>query len=186
MTFARVSCPLAKALNGGFVDQGILSIFSSGKCTQSVGCLLRRRRCLLWFRKWSLTSVQVINALGLGDVSKSAVEVAHAIEDDAAVDIGIREARIEINRQIEVGEREVDVTIAIRQDAQLSIFSGIVHPEVASRWNIAGCRSAVCILHGRSGVWRCRLFCGLGMLWLVRGADIVTLVARASPADCIG
>jgi hypothetical protein len=50
-----------------------------------------------------LASIQVINALGLGNVGKCAVEFAHTIEDDAA----IREVRIEIDRQIEVDEREV-------------------------------------------------------------------------------
>ena len=50
-----------------------------------------------------MASIQVINALGLGNVGKCAVEFAHTIEDDAA----IREVRIEIDRQIEVDEREV-------------------------------------------------------------------------------
>jgi hypothetical protein len=69
--------------------------------------LARRPQCLSWLRQWSLASVQVINAFGPGNVGKCALEVAHTIEDDAAVDIGIREVRIEIDYQIEVGEREI-------------------------------------------------------------------------------
>jgi hypothetical protein len=107
--------------------------------------LARRRRCLLWLRQWRLASVQVINALGLGNVGKCAVELAHTIEDDAAVDIGIREVRIEIDRQIEIDEREDYVTTAIRRDAPLSMAFGIVHPEVASRGDTGSRRSAVCI-----------------------------------------
>src|SRR2546430_12379416 len=124
----------------------------------------RRRRCWLRSRQSSLASVQIINALGLGYVGKCALEVAHAIEDDAAVDVGIREVRIEIDRKIEVGESEVDVTIGIGQDAPLSLVFGIVHPEIASRWDIGRRRSAVRILHRCSGAWHCRLLGGLGTL----------------------
>jgi hypothetical protein len=51
--------------------------------------LARRRRSLLWLRQWRLAAVQVINALGLGNVGKGALEFVHTIENDAAVDIGI-------------------------------------------------------------------------------------------------
>jgi hypothetical protein len=94
--------------------------------------------------------------------------------------------RIEIDRQIEVGEREDYVTTAIRQDAPFSIVFGVVHREVAIRGDTGGRQSAVCILR-RCIVSRCYLlFGGLRIiLWLI-GSDICTLVAQARWCVCIG
>jgi hypothetical protein len=36
-----------------------------------------------------LLSIQIIDALGLGDIGKCALQVAQAMEDNAAIDVGI-------------------------------------------------------------------------------------------------
>jgi hypothetical protein len=36
-----------------------------------------------------LLSIQIIDALGLGDIGKCAPQVAQAMEDNAAIDVGI-------------------------------------------------------------------------------------------------
>jgi hypothetical protein len=58
-------------------------------------------------RQRSLGSVRVFNTLRLSNVGECAVEFMHTIEDDAAIDVGICKARIELDRQIEVGARAV-------------------------------------------------------------------------------
>ena len=66
------------------------SIASSGwSASPMPGDSAPRNDLILSCWQWRLASVQVINALGLGNVGKCAVEFAHTIEDDAAVDIGI-------------------------------------------------------------------------------------------------
>ena len=83
-------------------------------------------------RQRSLDSVRVFNPLRLSNVGECAVEFVHAIEDDAAIDVGICKARIVLDRPIEVGDRAVQVAIAIREDPPLSIGFGVVCREVGS------------------------------------------------------
>src|SRR5205814_5553862 len=79
-------------------------------------------RALVFARRRSdFGPVRVFNALRLGNVGECAVELTQAIERDAAVDIGICEVRIVLDRPIEIGDRAVQVANAVREDAPLSI-----------------------------------------------------------------
>ena len=65
--------------------------------------------------------LQVIDALGLGDVGKCALQIAQPTEDNCAIDVGVREIRIELDRQIKIDECKGQISAAIRQAAPLSI-----------------------------------------------------------------
>lgn len=86
------------------------------------------RRCLV--------SIQGFNALGLGDVGKCAFQIAEAMEDDAAIDVGLRRTGVEVDRQIEIDKRNIEIAGAIRLDAPFPIILGVPGPE-AERWRSA-------------------------------------------------
>ncbi len=55
-----------------------------------------------------------MDTLGFGDVGKCALSITHAIEDDRAINIGVRGTGIVLDCQIEIDKREVQVSDAIR------------------------------------------------------------------------
>ena len=60
-----------------------------------------------------LSRLPLVDALGLEHVGERTLGVAHATEDNGAVDIGVREVRIEMDRKIKVGQRQRKVAAAI-------------------------------------------------------------------------
>src|SRR5579859_8013905 len=67
----------------------------------------------------SLLTLPFVDTPGLVDVGKCALQVAHPAEDDGAVDVGVGKIRIEIDRQIEVGQCKRKVAAAIGSIAPL-------------------------------------------------------------------
>ncbi|MFZ1151293.1 MAG: hypothetical protein WAR76_16400 [Xanthobacteraceae bacterium] len=49
----------------------------------------------------------------MADIGESAVELAHAVQRDCAIDIGAFKVWIELNRQIEIGDCQSDVALMV-------------------------------------------------------------------------
>src|SRR5262249_62376473 len=61
------------------------------------------------------------DALSAREIGEGALKFLHAIEDDAAIDIGGGEFRIELDRMIEVVDRTVQVAVSIGENAMPAI-----------------------------------------------------------------
>src|SRR6478609_4912511 len=86
----------------------------------------RDRRLFLRHVCGRFCAFRIEDTSGLVHVGECAIELAHLIEDDAAIEIGLRESRIMLDRQIEICERTVDVAIAIGEHASFAIGFGMV------------------------------------------------------------
>jgi hypothetical protein len=123
---------------------------------------------LAWLERQRLTTAQLIDALSLGDVGNSAFQIAHPMQDDGTVDVGVREIRIEIDRQIKIDECKRKSSAAIGQAALLSVVSGVPHLDIGN------CRSGGYV---RDGVRRCHFFGRVASFRRVGDRDVVKLVA---------
>ena len=63
---------------------------------------------------------------------KCALGVAQAMEDNGAIDVGIRQIGVQVDRQIEIDERNIEIADAIRLDGSFSIILGVFGPETES------------------------------------------------------
>jgi hypothetical protein len=122
---------------------------------------------LAWLERQRLTTAQLIDALSLGDVGKSAFQVAH----DGAVDVGVREIRIEIDRQIKIDECKRKISARDRPGC-LAVGSigrsSSRHWELPQWWLCPRRRPALPFLWPRRELppcWRprCRQACGVGL-----------------------
>src|SRR3977135_2686576 len=144
-------------------------------------CFVRRRQS----RLGSPGAVRVLDALRLSNVGECAVEFVHAIEDDAAIDVGICKARIVLDRPIEVGDRAMEVAIAVREDSALPVGFGVVRREVGSRTGIGDCLSAVRIRRGCKGARQDRVVrdrCTHKLVpWLISAGGLQLAPSRGQP-----
>jgi hypothetical protein len=67
----------------------------------------------------------LLQPFGLGNVGEGAIKFAQAVQHDAAIDIGCREFRIELDRLVEIGHRAGQVAVAIGDDAVLPKRLGV-------------------------------------------------------------
>jgi len=86
-----IRSPSPKGAGGGCIDPVTMLARVSALSTQNAPGRRTDERALRRARPRSrLASIQIIDALGFGDVGKCALQVAQAMEDNAAIDVGIR------------------------------------------------------------------------------------------------
>src|SRR5512132_4055431 len=96
-----------------------------------------------------MLAVQLVDALGFGDVRQCALKVDEAMEDDAAIDIGIRQAGSEVDRDAEIRQREMKFSAAIGPQPAFAIIRNVPGAVVAGRGS-KGVRGS-CVIDNRSG-----------------------------------
>src|SRR6516165_1992732 len=99
-------------------------------------------------------------------------------EDNCAIDVGDREIRIELDRQIKIDECKGQISAAIRQAAPLSIVFGVLLSGLGNR------RSSACDVSCCYGAWHRYPLDDVGKFRLVGDRDLVWLVVFAN--RCIG
>src|SRR5712671_2501433 len=114
-----------------------------------MGRLARRDQRLGWFGCCCFGGY----VLGPIHVGERITEFVRAVEQNRAIEVGGREARIAPDQQIKAAERAFPVAAAIVEDVPLAIEFAVVHRKVG-RGGGAGNQDASCIWGGRDGACR--------------------------------
>ena len=73
---------------------------------------------------------RILDADCLSDIGKGAIGLGLAIEDDTPIDVGAGRARIELDRRIEIGERAVEIAVAVEGHSAVAVEFGISRSRV--------------------------------------------------------